>query len=114
MRSDLDSTAACQNGLVRKSWRAFNRAFGALNRWRKRYLWIRLLFMLLFAAYVCREAFFPVTARLVWMGAETILAAEEPQACGIRLHTAIPSARAGTESTIAALSRSLPAEARGD
>ena len=58
--------------LVKKSWRAF-------NRWRKRYLWIRLLFLLLFGAYVCREAFFPVTPRLVRMGAEAILASWEPR-----------------------------------
>ena len=55
----------------RKLWQWF-------NCWRKRYVWIRLLFLLLFGAYVCREAFFPLTPRLHRMYSEAILACYEP------------------------------------
>jgi hypothetical protein len=71
MSIELNGTAAAQSGLLRKSWRAF-------NRWRKRYLWIRLLFLLLFGAYVCREAFFPVTPRLHRFYTEQLFAEYEP------------------------------------
>lgn len=60
MNSNLEIAATWQNGLFRRSWRAFNRAFGALNRWRRRYLWIRLLFLVLLGAFVCKEAFSPI------------------------------------------------------
>lgn len=53
MKSDLDSTAAAHSGLLRKSWHRF-------NRWRKRYVWIRLLFLVLLGAFVCKEAFSPI------------------------------------------------------
>lgn len=71
LNGDTHLAAVSRPGVLKRFWRAF-------NRWRKRYFWIRLLFLLLFGAYVCRTAFFPVLPGLVRMAIDAIEARWDP------------------------------------
>lgn len=72
MNSDLDNAAARQSGLFKKPWRRF-------NRWRRRYLGVRLFFLVVFLGYACHEAFWPVSPRLNWIAVRSIQAHWEPR-----------------------------------
>ncbi len=56
----------------RKLWQWF-------NRWRRRWFWVRLLFLLLFAAFIVNEAFFPLLPKLTRMAMDALDAASEPR-----------------------------------
>lgn len=60
-----------QHSFPKKLWHRF-------NRWRKRWFWVRLLFLLLFAAHIVNEAFFPLLPKLTSMAIESIDAGSEP------------------------------------
>ena len=61
-----------QSRFPRKLWQWF-------NRWRKRYLWARLCFLVLFGAHILNEAFFPLLPKLTRMAIDALDAASEPK-----------------------------------
>lgn len=60
-----------KSSLPKKFWHRF-------NRWRKRWFWVRLILLLLFAAHIVNEALFPLLPRLTRMAIEFIDGASEP------------------------------------
>jgi len=64
--------AAGPPAILKRCWRAF-------NRWRKRYLPLRLFFLLVFAVHVCLEYVWPIIPRLVRTAVYAMEAGSEPR-----------------------------------